>query len=329
MAQLPNPFWSDAVQQEFQRAKAESTGIRDSAVMREVDDTQQEPDYQQPLQEQANTSTVGMTHPAQEGFEAGLSAGEQLDRDEVSHQESPVAAFRDPAQASPGPRSTAGLSDFSNMERGARVRVDDQELVPDYSTMPSMGMQAHTGFLSDMSNMMTELMKLQLAPVVERLERLESASTKSSEVSAIPSLNAAERMTTAKLEHRVAAPPQALMPAPLMVAPSSSSQGIVSQVDSGMIGDHGNVATREGRPVTGSRIRAIESPPEIRGVDAPDVQMEALVGSENIGFNTGRGQHQEHQGGEMAGIVEIDGTKYAWRVTPEGLKLESPGCPSG
>ena len=79
---------------------------------------------------------------------------------------------------SPAPRSVAGLSDFSNMERGLglrEARVDDQELVPDYASMPAPpGLQS--ALLTGMGDMMRELLQTQLtaqlAPVFERLGRL-------------------------------------------------------------------------------------------------------------------------------------------------------------
>ena len=199
---LPNPFWSEAVQQEFQRTQqqAETAGDRDAATMREIDETQQEPNYQLESREQVPSGAVGLTAQDQTVFQDGpVSSNDSGNMPgHGSVQVQPIT--------SPAPRSVAGLSDFSNMERGLglrEARVDDQELVPDYASMRAPpGLQS--ALLTGMGDMMRELLQTQLtaqlAPVFERLGRLENE--RSSEVSAVSALEAPERMTLARVEAR-------------------------------------------------------------------------------------------------------------------------------
>ena len=133
---LPNPFWSEAVQQEFQRTQqqAETAGDRDATTMREIDETQQEPNYQLESREQVPSGAVGLTAQDQTVFQAG-----PVSSNDSGNMPGHGSVQVQPTITSPAPRSVAGLSDFSNMERGLglrEARVDDQELVPDYASMP-------------------------------------------------------------------------------------------------------------------------------------------------------------------------------------------------
>ena len=218
--------WSEAAQQEFQRTQqqAETAGDRDAATMSEIDETQQEPNYQLESREQVPSGAVGLTAQGQTVFQAGPvssnDSGSMPGHGSVQVQ---------PTITSPAPRSVAGLSDFSNMERGLglrEARVDDQELVPDYASMPAPpGLQS--ALLTGMGDMMRELLQTQLtaqlAPVFERLGRLESE--RSSEVSAVSALEAPERMTLARVEARqteaqVAVPVSAVDPIALGSRPA-------------------------------------------------------------------------------------------------------------
>ena len=200
---LPNPFWSEAVQQEFQRTQqqAETAGDRDASTMREIDETQQEPNYQLESREQVPSGAVGLTAQDQTVFQAG-----PVSSNDSGNMPGHGSVQIQPTITSPAPRSVAGLNDFSNMERGLglrEARVDDQELVPDYASMPAPpGLQS--ALLTGMGDMMRELLQTQLtaqlAPVFERLGRLESE--RSSEVSAVSALEAPEMMTLARVEAR-------------------------------------------------------------------------------------------------------------------------------
>ena len=213
---LPNPFWSEAVQQEFQRTQqqAETAGDRDAATMREIDETQQEPNYQLESREQVPSGAVGLTAQDQTVFQA-----EPVSSNDSGNMPGHGSVQVQPTITSPAPRSVAGLSDFSNMERGLglrEARVDDQELVPDYASMPAPpGLQS--ALLTGMGDM-TQL-TAQLAPVFERSGRLESE--RSSEVSAVSALEAPERMTLARVEARqteaqVAVPVSVVDPQPIL-----------------------------------------------------------------------------------------------------------------
>ncbi|OLP81857.1 hypothetical protein AK812_SmicGene37549 [Symbiodinium microadriaticum] len=199
---LPNPFWSEAVQQEFQRTQqqSETAGDRDATTMREIDETQNEPTYQLDAREQVPPGTVGLAAQGQ------TVQGEPGSGDHSGERPGHDAVQVHPDVASPAPRSVAGLSEFSNMERGfgmREARVDDRELVPDYAATPAPpGLQS--ALLTGMGDMMRELLQTQLseqlAPVFERLGRLESE--RSSEVSAVSALEPPQRMTLARVEAR-------------------------------------------------------------------------------------------------------------------------------
>ena len=160
--------------------------------MREIDETQQEPNYQLESREQVPSGAVGLTLQDQTVFQAG-----PVSSNDSGNVPGHGSVQVQPTITSPAPRSVAGLSDFSNMERGLglrEARVDDQELVPDYASMPAPpGLQS--ALLTGMGDMMRELLQTQLtaqlAPVFERLGRLESAA-----------LEAPERMTLARVEAR-------------------------------------------------------------------------------------------------------------------------------
>ena len=309
---LPNPFWSEAVQQEFQRTQqqAETAGDRDATTMREIDETQQEPNYQLESREQVPSGAVGLTAQDQTVFQAG-----PVSSNDSGNMPGHGSVQVQPTITSPAPRSVAGLSDFSNMERGLglrEARVDNQELVPDYASMPAPpGLQS--ALLTGMGDMMRELLQTQLtaqlAPVFERLGRLESE--RSSEVSAVSALEAPERMTLARVEARqteaqVAVPVNVADPTALGSKPGSSA------VDP---------AALAGRPSLGDEVfQAIENVPGRHDRSAQDVHMEPATNPENIRTTLGQGQGQQHH--QHQGVVQVDGVEYAWRLTPEGLKLE-------
>ena len=290
---LPNPFWSEAVQQEFQRTQqqAETAGGRDAATMREIDETQQEPNYQLESREQVPSGAVGLMAQDQTVFQAG-----PVSSNDSGNMPGHGSVQVQPTITSPAPRSVAGLSDFLNMERGLglrEARVDDQELVPDYASMPAPpGLQS--ALLTEMGDMMRELLQTQLtaqlAPVFESLGRLESE--RSSEVSAVSALDAPERITLARVEARqteaqVAVPVSAVDPIALGSRPGSSA------VDP---------AALAGRPSLGDEVlKAIEHHPGRHDRGTQDVHMEPANPENSTGTTLGQGR-QGHQG-----IVSIDG----------------------
>ena len=103
---LPNPFWSEAVQQEFQRTQqqSETAGDRDATTMREIDETQNEPTYQLDAREQVPPGTVGLAAEGQ------TVQGEPGSGDHSGERPGHDAVQVHPDVASPAPRSVAGLS---------------------------------------------------------------------------------------------------------------------------------------------------------------------------------------------------------------------------
>ena len=274
MANLPNPFWSDAVQQEFRRAQQmvqEDPGERGAAT-REGDESEREPPYEFGPQ-------------AQETPEAGASTA----RDNVPHEPAscpaevhrvdPVALATQPQEpealaareASPAHYSVTGLSELSTLERGGvRVglessglkEVDDRELVPDYGTPPVATQSGNRDPFGDLGSMLRVLMQGQQS-LVERMDKLESSKASSSSAGASSSIS----------EPR----PKAVFPPQFVGRPAVT----------GKPANLGETGTGPGGEM--SQL----GPPTETQAQAPS-----------------------------AGVVELEGSKYAWRITPEGLKLE-------
>ncbi|CAE7636910.1 unnamed protein product [Symbiodinium microadriaticum] len=157
--ETPNPFWSEAVQDEFRRLQAE----RVTTIPREVDDEVREPDYGYD------------TGIAEEGLQPGNEAQGDL---RPNQEEAQVLE-----QQSPGHRSNTGLSDISAMERGGLKRletlglaeVDDTELIPDYNKAPPATTPAPSAeAFPDLTDMLRTLLSGQQA-LADRLEKLESS----------------------------------------------------------------------------------------------------------------------------------------------------------
>ena len=308
---LPNPFWSEAVQQEFQRTQqqSETAGDRDATTMREIDETQNEPTYQLDAREQVPPGTVGLAAEGQ------TVQGEPGSGDHSGERPGHDAVQVHPDVASPAPRSVAGLSEFSNMERGfglREARVDDRELVPDYAAMPAPpGLQF--ALLTGMGDMMRELLQTQLseqlAPVFERLGRLESE--RSSEVSAVSALEPPQRMTLARVEARQTGVQVAV---PMSVESGFSSGAVAKAALAGRPDEH----VQENQSLGG--VVAVAEPTNSENQVVPSHPNPAGQGQQKPHEHL---EHQGHTGAPQNGVVHIDGVEYAWRLGPEGLKLEN------
>ena len=251
--ETPNPFWSEAVQDEFRRLQAE----RVTTIPREVDDEVREPDYGYD------------TGIAEEGLQPGNEAQGDL---RPNQEEAQVLE-----QQSPGHRSNTGLSDISAMERGGLKRletlglaeVDDTELIPDYNKAPPATTPAPSAeAFPDLTDMLRTLLSGQQA-LADRLEKLESSKGSTSGAS------------SSAPESR----PHAVMPdQPARMVEEASGRAAPKSVK-------------------------VEMGGELSHRGPPETQVPSQT--------------------PLDGMVEIEGAKYAWRVTPEGLQLvkvqEAPG----
>ena len=192
MANFPNPFWSDAVQQEFRRAQQvvqEDPGERGAAI-REGDESEREPPYELgPHAQETPEAGAGDAVPQ----ESVPQPAEELRSINPAQQQEPEAQVA--RDASPGHYSVTGLSEFSAMERGTMKglealglrEVDDRELVPDYSAPPAETQSGSRDPFGDLASMLRVLMQGQQS-LVERMDKLESSKASSSSACASSSV---------------------------------------------------------------------------------------------------------------------------------------------
>ena len=258
MASFPNPFWSDAVQQEFRRAQQmvqEDPGERGAAT-REGDESEREPPYEFGPQAQETPEAGASTARDNVPYELASCPAEVLRIDPVALATQPQEPEAQVArEASPAHHSVAGYSEFSAMECGAVKAEDDRELVPVQ--------------LEATDPMLRVLMQDQQS-LVERIEKLASSKASSSSAGATSSIP----------EPR----PRAVFPPQFVGRPA-------------VTGKPANLEETGTGP--GGEMSQMGPPTE--------AQAQAQAPS--------------------AGVVELEGSQYAWQITPEGLKLEKRPCP--
>ena len=165
--------------------------------------------------------------------------------------------------------------------------------------------------------MMRELLQTQLseqlAPVFERLGRLESE--RSSEVSAVSALEPPQRMTLARVEARQTG---AQVAVPMSVESGFSSGAVAKAALAGRPDEH----AQENQSLGG--VVAVAEPTNSENQVVPSHPNPAGQGQQKPHEHL---EHQGHTGAPQNGVVHIDGVEYAWRLGPEGLKLEKTQKP--
>ena len=253
MANLPNPFWSDALQQEFRRAQQmvqEDPGERGAAT-REGDESEREPPYELGPQAQETPEAAASTARDDVPHELAPCPAEVLRIDPIALATQPQEPEAQVArEASPGHYSVTvtGYSEFSAMECGAVKAEDDRELVP---VQP------------EATDPMLRVLMQDQQSLVERIEKLASSKASSSSAGATSSIPEPH--------------PRAVLPPQFVGRPAVT--GKPANLEETGTGPGGEMSQM--------------GPPTETQAQAPS-----------------------------AGVVELEGSKDAWRITPEGLKLE-------